>query len=218
MNQKGFAPILIMILIAVVVGGYFIYTNYSQYRTKPTVPSPTPSASPPASSDASPAPTVTDETANWKTYIERSGGFSLRYPPDWKVLPGANNNLEPALIISSPVATPTQETGPTDADSKYYLTLSYKTESKTPKQVIDERVKKEQSYQPSFKLTERKSIKIDGIDGEWAVEFPSPSPAVDIYINHNNKLYHILFYPYVPSTNKHMHIFNQILSTFKFTQ
>lgn len=205
MNQKGHV-LLIFLLIAAAVIGYLIYSgkiNLTKTQTPPT---------------SSPSPSASDNTSTWKTYIERSGGFSLRYPPDWEVLPGANNNLEPALIISSPIATPTQETGPTDADSKYYLTLSYKTESKTPKQVIDERVKEEQSYQPSFKLTERKSIKIDSTNGEWIVGFQSPSSTVDIYINHKNKLYHILFYPYVPSTNKYINIFNKILSTFKFTQ
>ena len=35
-NQKGLAPLLIVLLIAAAIGGYLIYTNYSQYRTKVT--------------------------------------------------------------------------------------------------------------------------------------------------------------------------------------
>lgn len=49
--QKGFAPILIVLLIALGIGGYLIYTNYSNNQTKPvsnskaTVSSPYPASS-----------------------------------------------------------------------------------------------------------------------------------------------------------------------------
>ena len=38
-NQKGFVPILIVILIALGIGGYLIYTNYSNNRTETAQPS-----------------------------------------------------------------------------------------------------------------------------------------------------------------------------------
>lgn len=69
MTQKGLVPILIVLILAFLVGGYLVYQN----QPKPS-PSPQPSPSP----DASPAPNGAGETANWKTYI--SSEFSLKYP------------------------------------------------------------------------------------------------------------------------------------------
>lgn len=72
-KQKGVAPILIVLLIAVLgIGGYFVYQNYS---TK-TTPTPTPYSTPQPSSSS------TDETANWKTYENSKYGFSIKYPPE----------------------------------------------------------------------------------------------------------------------------------------
>jgi len=79
-RQKGFAPILIILLITIVaVGGYLVYnrlgyslskkvyTNYSNNRTKAV------------SSTAA----KIDETANWKTYTNRD--FTIKYPQDAKL-------------------------------------------------------------------------------------------------------------------------------------
>lgn len=119
MNQKGIAPILIVILLAAaLIGGYLVYTNYSNLsrensrdnRTKITQPPPTTQPKPkpsPIPSDitpesttsaASPVPNGTGETANWKTYTDNERGFSYKYPSTWNDLdycstqptPGAN--------------------------------------------------------------------------------------------------------------------------------
>lgn len=75
MSQKGLAPILIVILIAAAVGGYFIY----QKQIKPVVvPQQT---AQPSSTNASPAPTGVGEIANWKTYTNTKVGFQIKYPP-----------------------------------------------------------------------------------------------------------------------------------------
>ena len=77
MTQKGLAPILIVLLIALGIGGYLIYTNYSNNFTKPAkyvqiTPTPTESTS-------------IAETANWKTYTNNEYKFSLKYPPEYAV-------------------------------------------------------------------------------------------------------------------------------------
>lgn len=85
MKQKGIAPILIILLIAAAIGGYLVYTNYSNLsrvksrdnRTKVT---------PPPSTQITPLPSSTpDATVNWKTYINTKYNFSLKYPPNWKL-------------------------------------------------------------------------------------------------------------------------------------
>ncbi len=85
MKQKGFAPILIVVLIAAAVGGYFWF-NDSNNQTKPaqnvqTTKTPAPATKPEStSSAASPAPNGAGETANWKTYTNTKFGYQIKYP------------------------------------------------------------------------------------------------------------------------------------------
>ncbi|MDO8639084.1 MAG: PsbP-related protein [Candidatus Daviesbacteria bacterium] len=74
---KGFAPILTVILIALMLaGGFLIYQKQikpaSLIQKTTQIPS-TPSAQ-------------TDETANWKTYENKNLGISFKYPSDWNLL------------------------------------------------------------------------------------------------------------------------------------
>ena len=70
-KQKGLAPILIILLIAAAVGGYFIYANYLNNQTRVTQ----------QNTKSSPSPT--DETANWKTYTHNELSYSIKYPQSW---------------------------------------------------------------------------------------------------------------------------------------
>lgn len=77
-RQKGLAPILIVILIALAVGGYLVY----QKQTRPaSLPQPT--TQPTLSPDASSAPTGNEETANWKSYTAMDNSYSFKYPDQW---------------------------------------------------------------------------------------------------------------------------------------
>lgn len=80
MSQKGFAPILMVLLVALSLAGYLIY----QKQTSPRVTSQSPTQSTPSpTADARPAPTGAGETANWKTYNSLCG-FTIKYPEEWK--------------------------------------------------------------------------------------------------------------------------------------
>ena len=83
--QKGFAPILIVLILAVAisVGGYLVY---QQSRLKPT-PTPTPqqTAQPTSTPDTNPVLNGTGETANWKTYTNTKYKYAVEYPSDWEV-------------------------------------------------------------------------------------------------------------------------------------
>lgn len=75
LKQKGFVPILIVIILATaVLGGYLVYQNQ---------PKPTPSPEPSPLSTEAPAK-VEDPTANWKTYTDSTFGYSFKYPADYK--------------------------------------------------------------------------------------------------------------------------------------
>jgi hypothetical protein len=76
MKQKGFAPIIILVLIVLAVIGYFGYKNYWPKIQTMVVPSPATSA-------------TADPTVNWKTYT--NGVISFKYPETWTVVQGNSN-------------------------------------------------------------------------------------------------------------------------------
>ena len=77
MSQKGLAPILIVLIIAALVGGYLIYQN----QPKPTPPS-QPTTQPSPTPTTKPVPNGAAETANWKTYKNSNLGLEFKYPPN----------------------------------------------------------------------------------------------------------------------------------------
>lgn len=81
-GQKGFAPILIVLILALVasVGGFLVYSNYSNKRTKvdqiqQTQSTPAPKKTEEASNSA--------DTTNWKTYRNEKYKFEFKYPKSW---------------------------------------------------------------------------------------------------------------------------------------
>lgn len=85
MKQKGLTSILIVILIAVGLGGYLIY----QKQTRPT-PAPQPTTQP--------SPSPSDEAVSWKTYTNTEYGYAIKYPPVWSYIacgPATRFDTEP---------------------------------------------------------------------------------------------------------------------------
>lgn len=100
-NQKGLAPILIVLLIAVLgVGGYFVYTSLRGGVADVAIsPSGIPAITTVPTSSSNP-----DETANWKTYTDTKQKFSIKYPPAWTVFPNIVGGIIPGFdgtIINS---------------------------------------------------------------------------------------------------------------------
>lgn len=81
MKQKGLAPLVIIILIALAVGGYLLYQK--QFKSITVFQ---PSLSPAASLEL---PGVGETAnpdligANWKTYTNTKYGYSFQYPSNW---------------------------------------------------------------------------------------------------------------------------------------
>ena len=76
MNQKGFANIILIVVIVILVGavGYFAFVK----KSEPVAQQPTPSVTTQTPTSQQPSPTPVSETANWKTY--RSETFEFKYP------------------------------------------------------------------------------------------------------------------------------------------
>ena len=191
--QKGLAPILIVILIALAVGGYLVYQNQSKSVS-------------PVKTDTSPAPTGATETANpdsiganWKTYTNTQHGYSLKYPTTWDKLECDSKSLLIA-ILGPEVAS----TCATDAPGPLRITVT--DGIKDPMGNID----------PSFNVVDKNTINIDGETGEWVyVEKVKPSPGADkiilVAVIHAGKTY-----TFNLSEVEEQENLNQILSTFKF--
>lgn len=86
MKQKGFAPILIIVLIALVgIGAYLLGAQNNKISITPIVsPQASINESTPPPLVLEPTPKLTiNLTAGWKIYENREYGFSLIYPADY---------------------------------------------------------------------------------------------------------------------------------------
>lgn len=83
MNQKGLAPIFIVIILAAtLLGGYLVYINYlSLSRVKSRDNQSRTTYRQITQSTPQPFPTSADETGNWKIYTNTKIGLELKYPP-----------------------------------------------------------------------------------------------------------------------------------------
>lgn len=81
MNQKGFANIILVIVIVILVGavGYFAFVKKSEPIAQQSTPTPV------ATQTKTSVPTPKDETVNWKTYSNQTLGFSIKYPQGWRM-------------------------------------------------------------------------------------------------------------------------------------
>src|SRR3989344_3735015 len=101
LHERGFAPILIVILVAILAAGgayYFGYDHGWEKSVKQTSPTPTPSH---LSSETSVK--EEDPTADWKTYIDPAGFFSFQYPDSLRLkFPEGNViDIEPNIVAEN---------------------------------------------------------------------------------------------------------------------
>lgn len=98
-TQKGFANIVLVMVVVVLasVGGYYFFKKPAN-----VVVIPTPTITPTATKTAVPTKTATpNPTAGWKTYTNADLGYSIKYPPTWKVdESGLQSSLSKEVIIN----------------------------------------------------------------------------------------------------------------------
>ena len=88
--KKGFAPVLIIILViltlvAAVIGLRFYDQKYNNWKEEgPPILTKDHLAS-------LPSPTTQDQTANWKTYKSDKSGWQISYPGDYRIINGGKS-------------------------------------------------------------------------------------------------------------------------------
>ncbi len=205
-RQAGLAPILIVVLIIVALGGYLIYANYSNNQTTIT-PSSTPSAinPTPISSAASPVPNGSGKSANWKTYTNRMFGYSLKYPQNWLLNEDyADQNGGYFTHIQS------QEYKLNKSDVQLYEIYIHHRNSSLEAMFGKERAK---SYRQGI---------LNNYQVFRSISYPQYWSDDVFFQIKDNQFIEINFSPYnidtpYPNQDNVHRIFDQILSTFKFT-
>lgn len=208
-RQKGLVPILIVILIALAVGGYFVYQN----QTKPVVSQPITQSSPiPVTS-----PTATNpaDMANWKTYISIDGKYSIQYPEDYTI--EETNSVSTADKYPSGkkqiAIKPSNQKLNFIMYVNYYPIPSPAVTSEVMQQVsacdvVNAQKTNNASKGVDFILDNQKGVMYEN---SLCAQFTS----TNFYVSLNNRVYSIS----VASTEKynlHKTLVEQILSTFKF--
>lgn len=196
MRQNGFAPTLAILLIAVVaVGGYFIYTNYSNNRTR------TPASLP--------SPSPAENISNWKTLMFNNLSFKIPANYNSGYLGGSS-----AVFAIDPQPIP-QNSPYGDFTPAFTLEI---IKNKTLSQA-----KKDFLKQDGYTNKESTSVIIDNHSGLKTKEVLSPGQDVvnhnqwDLYISVGQDLYHFSSFDLHISSVEQQKYFDQIVSTFKFT-
>lgn len=223
-KEKGQALILIvvaiLVLVAIAAGVYYFgKQNSSQPRNTPIVSE--------SQKPSTPSSTTTkDEFSDWKTYTNKKYGYSVRYPADWLMTEGESTAVDIPKIHSFSL-TKTDKTqnqvdlpGDFKDDAKYVISIRVSPNSSnyTAQEYILQNVSPES--QEEFKK-ELQDIIVGGGKGVKLLQAAAPASglATTIYISHANKIYEFSYgaMAHQETHTKFMNIFDQILSTFKFT-
>ena len=94
-NNRGFVPILILVLIALGAAGYF---GYKYFRPTTSINNPTPF----------PTPTIgINPKTGWKIYTNTKYGYSFEYPSQWLINLSVNGGDRPEQVDQIRIETET---------------------------------------------------------------------------------------------------------------
>lgn len=196
--------ILLFVSVLALVGYYFVQTN----GLKVNISTPTPLAV------ASPSPiATTDPTADWKTYTSTKANYSFQYPQEWPLVNVPINTA--STSIENLEFTPKYD--PKSGDSEIAVILVFK----------DNRIKTLDDYKNTFIKGDPSitNVQDTSVATEKAISYKlsggiPPLPIIEYAIVNNNNYYVIRLVDSL-ETNKNLAkneaIFDQILSTFQFT-
>ena len=211
--QRGNTAILIivgiLVLVGVAGGAYFLgrqtlslrgVSETSNAAILPTS-SPAPNVSP-VSSDA-------DETANWKTYTNINGNYSIKFPSNWYSEEVKDKDIPVFKLSPSPSGLHdyTQVITIYVLDNPKNLTVEeFNLEGVTIIGPGGETSKLQYTYT---------SVIVGGLEGKRNTDMPGQFEHDTVFIKKDKKIYGINWIK-GPGESIPLTTFNQILSTFKF--
>lgn len=204
--------------------GYFAYSYYQNQLMfslplPPSLSAVVPSNSRGTKVESPPVSTPSAIPADWKTYTNKAYGFEVKYPPTWFIKQSEGNQIE--------LSNFDQNLSYVGETNNGIFTVSINDndlKGLTAKEWLD---KETESCKPGCAPTPPKLIKEFNISGLQGIEtnYPLPGPfgnnGINYFIVNNNKLFSLRmgygFFDTEEDESKIKTIFNQILSTFKFT-
>lgn len=209
--HRNFLLLGALVIIAALLGSG---VTYLALQSKTQQPQPTPVA------QTQPSPTPTpDPTANWQTYANTQYGFSIKYPSSWKPYeykPGDQYLFDLGIIPNiNDIMTRSPHSNP-----RWGLTITIFTST-----FSEESLKQSRSDKPSsgdtiyFSGYTSQPITFFGVPANKSYKiFSDVIPDYDTNIALNNGKHGWVFgYPNTDFQGNHENIYDQILSTFKFT-
>lgn len=199
MREKGLAPIVVVLIVAGLFGAFYLGKTYGKPAVEQTPPTSSPTLS-----------TTEDETANWKTYENTKYKYSFQYPAELKVDLGVSG-------------------APAD-DSKletiYQIKLHDAKQTNIWVSVLETNYKSISEFSDSLETSRANSGKISVLSKETtildrvqAIRYVIPQPeagnTLRVSAILNGYVYTLTLDS--PDSDKTT-IFDQILSTFRFTQ
>lgn len=222
-NPRGFLLIIsgILILLVIVGGGaYYLGTQKSNTSTPISNTQPTNNSQdnvvvqPTAISTTTETPQISN-TSNWKAYSSTQASYSFKYPTEWPLV-----NIPPSqgcdVCVEQINFTP--KYNPNSGDSNIVVILIFKEDKiKTLDDYVNIHVKGDSS---------KVNLQYITVGGEKAVSYKlsggiPPLPIIE-YAVVKNGMYYIIRLDDSAETNKNkdknLMLFNEMLSTFKFTR
>lgn len=191
MNQKGQTGILILagiVILVALAGGIF-------YLGRVTAPKPQPQNV--VTSSPQPSPSPTDETANWKTYTNTKYGYSIKYPSEIKLITSDENAVE-FYRENAGIGAGMGERG--HGMVIYYRNFGAETTESQSRPIENIFI----SSYPAFRWTDNNSCMED-------IWLPNPNKSNTLRISFTTCA------EKEPYNKIDFDLFDQILSTFKFT-
>jgi len=210
--SKIFILIFIAVLTVIGIVGYVLGSRKNQtvnqqtITISPTVSQPSPTATP-------------DETANWKTYTNKKYNYSVAYPSTWIL------REEPNVSFSSPINESTANGTLINGGTIVIFVdnnRAFTNKSLTTIDALYDFYKNVYSNksQTDFIVTDRKYITVSG---EPALRYIAEAPGladgtmVGTMVVYKNDIYRIDVNYGKNNKQEVIELFDQILSTFKFT-
>lgn len=209
-NWKKWMVIYVAIAAVIYGGIYFFLSQQANKGLNPYSSAPTKSVQPTQ---------VQDEMANWKTYTNTNYNFSIKYPQESII--ESNNAGEEEGTDGLQISLPISKGSNTISTEKIFITFItiYRKNQQEYDSDLEDAIAQPGRYMTNFKIESRSKVNVEGANADRVITYSDEQGRrVAVYLVHENKEYYFWGSLKNDSTGSFLQMFDQILSTFKFTQ